>query len=276
MTQFHALVINLTAQHDAILPASHGDLAHAAFMAAIDASSPELAKALHDLNDRKPFTLSSLNGRLEKRTDGYQLRAGWQGNFRLTLLHSSLFNAFMQRLLNSPSVAIRLGQAHFTIDHVYGAPGSHPWCGYATAESLQQQSSLERRVRLEIASPTSFSQTKKSDAGTARFQLLPDPGFVWASLRSNWQTFAGQPIPIEFETWVERNVVVREVRRWETRALRYKRNALVGGQGDVTFEALHDDPDMLRTWNMLAEFAFYCGLGRKTTIGLGQCRRLAS
>ena len=105
--------------------------------------------------------------------------------------------------------------------------------------------------------------------------LLPDPGLTWISLRSHWQAFTGAAIPIEFERWVERNVVVKQVRRWETRALRYKGNALIGGQGDVTFQALHDDPTMLRTWNLLADFAFFGGVGRKTTIGMGQCRRLA-
>ncbi len=35
MTQFHALGINLHAEHDAVLPTSHGDLAQAAFFATI-------------------------------------------------------------------------------------------------------------------------------------------------------------------------------------------------------------------------------------------------
>ncbi len=274
MTQFNALVVNLIAQHDALLPASHGQLTHAAFMAAVDAVNPELAAALHDINGRKPWTLSELHGRLERRDGVYYLPRDWSGSFRLTLLHPSLFNAFMQRLLSGPDVAIRLGQADFVIDSVYGAPGSHPWCGYATAQSLQEQAGLERQVRLEFASPTSFSQTDKADGDVDRFMLLPDPKLTWASLRGHWQAFAGQRIPDEFERWVERNVVVREVRRWETRALRYKGNALIGGQGDVTFEALHDAPDMLRTWNLLADFAFFSGVGRKTGIGMGQCRRL--
>lgn len=274
MTQLHALVINLIAQHDATLPASHGDLAHAAFMAAVDAVQPDLAQALHDLDGRKPFTLSPLDGPLERQGGSYQLRCGWRGNFRLTLLHSSLFDAFMQRLLASSSVKIRLGRANFVIDSVYGAPGSHPWCGYATTDKLAAEASGEPLVHLEFASPTSFSQKDKSDAGRDRFQLLPDPGLTWVSLRSNWQAFSGQSIPIEFERWVDRNVIVKQVRRWETRALIYRGNALLGGLGDVTFQALHDDPAMLRTWNLLADFAFFCGVGRKTTMGMGQCRRL--
>lgn len=274
MTHFYALAINLTAQHEAPLPVSHGQFAHAAFMALVRAAQPELAQALHDLNDRKPYTLSELRGPLERRAGRYFLPAGWSGGFRLTLLHTSLFNVFMQRLLAEPQMSIRLGQAGFVIDSVYGAPGSHPWCGYATAESLQAQAGEAQQIRLEFASPTSFNQTDKADSGASRMALLPEPRLIWASLSSKWQHVTSLRLPENFAPWVERNVVVSQVRRWETRALRYKGGDLLGGQGDVTFQALHDDPAMLRLWNLLADFAFFSGVGRKTGIGMGQCRRL--
>lgn len=274
MTHFYSLVINLTAQHEGPLPVSHGQFVQAAFMALVRAAQPELAQALHDLSDHKPYTLSTLHGWLERRDGRYVLPAGWRGHFRLTLLHTSLFNVFMQRLLTEPRMAIRLGQADFVVDSVYGAPGSHPWCGYATAESLQAEAGLAQRVRLEFATPTSFNQTDKADSGAARVALLPDPRLIWSSLSAKWQRFTSLPLPDGLQAWVERNVVVSEVRRWETRALRYKGGDLLGGLGDVTFQALHDDPAMLRAWNLLADFAFFCGVGRKTGIGMGQCRRL--
>lgn len=275
MTQFHAFVIHLLARHEARLPASHGDLAQAAFFAAIDATAPELARALHDHDQRKPYTLSRLRGEPAARQDGVlHLPAGWEGDFRLTLLHASLFNAFMQHLLNEPHLNIRLGQANFAISHIYGAPGSHPWCGYATAETLAAQAGQERQIRLHVASPASFNLKDKADSGQARVQVLPDAELIWASLRSNWQRFAGQAIPIELEGWVRRNVVASEVARWETKALRYKGKPLLGGLGEVTFQALDDDPEMLRAWNLLADFAFYAGVGRKTAVGMGQCRKL--
>lgn len=274
MTQFHAFVIHLHARHEARLPASHGDLAQAAFYAAIDATAPELAQALHDHDQRKPYTLSRLRGPMRRENGVLHLPAGWEGDFRLTLLHSSLFNAFMQHLLNDPNVNIRLGQADFAVSHVYGAPGSHPWCGYTTAQALLDEAGEDRQIRLHVASPTSFSLKDRADSGQPRIQVLPDAELIWAGLRSNWQRFTGQAIPYEFEAWVRRNVVVGEVQCWETKMLRYKRNPLVGGIGDVTFQALDDDPAMLRTWNLLADFAFYAGVGRKTSMGMGQCRRL--
>lgn len=273
--QFNAFVIHLHARHEARLPASHGDLTQAAFYAVIDATAPELAQALHDHDQRKPYTLSRLRGEPAARQDGtLYLPAGWEGEFRLTLLHASLFKAFMQHLLDNPNLNIRLGQANFAISQVYGAPGSHPWCGYTTAETLAAQAGQKRQIHLHVASPASFNLKEKADSDQPRLQVLPDAELIWSGLRSNWQRFAGQTIPIEFENWVKRNVVIADVQRWETAALRYKRRPLIGGRGNVTFEALHDDPEMLRIWNLLADFAFYAGLGRKTAIGMGQCRRL--
>ncbi len=274
MTQFHALIINLQARHEAILPASHGNLAQAAFLGTIDATAPELARALHDHHQRKPYTLSKLHGSMQRRKGELYLPAGWEGSFRLTLLHSSLFNAFMQQLLSAPTFDLRLGSAHFNLSHIYGAPGSHPWCGYATAEQLLAAAAAEAEIRLDFHSATSFNLTAKSDSGRERVLVLPDPGRVWSSLRAKWQDFAGRPIPADFEKWVERNVVVKQMRRWETKSWRYKGKSLLGGRGDVIFKALDDDQAMRRWWNLLADFAFYAGVGRKTSLGMGQCRRL--
>ena len=68
--------------------------------------------------------------------------------------------------------------------------------------------------------------------------------------------------------------MVREVRNWQTAVYQLKRGTYPGGFGDVTFEALDNHAVHLRTLNLLANFAFYSGVGSKTTMGMGQARRL--
>ncbi|MBM4027556.1 MAG: CRISPR system precrRNA processing endoribonuclease RAMP protein Cas6, partial [Planctomycetes bacterium] len=53
-----------------------------------------------------------------------------------------------------------------------------------------------------------------------------------------------------------------------------KRGTYPGGYGDVTFEALDTTSPYVRTLNLLADFAFYSGVGTKTTMGMGQARRV--
>jgi CRISPR-associated endoribonuclease Cas6 len=37
---------------------------------------------------------------------------------------------------------------------------------------------------------------------------------------------------------------------------------------------MNSDVDKLKALNALADFAFYCGTGAKTTMGMGQTRRI--
>lgn len=49
---------------------------------------------------------------------------------------------------------------------------------------------------------------------------------------------------------------------------------LIGGVGRATYTALGGDRYWLATMQMLADFALYSGVGVKTTIGMGQVRRV--
>ena len=139
----HALVINLTAQNDGVLPGSLGELAMAAFYAAVDAVDPSLAQQMHDAQNRKAFSLSPLYGYWQSPEDGrIHVAAGQPGWLRLGLLDETLFAVFMQHLLYSGATggapSIRLGNIHFTITEALGSPGSHPWVGYTTLEELAE------------------------------------------------------------------------------------------------------------------------------------------
>jgi hypothetical protein len=60
----HALVIKLIAQQAGVLPGSVGELAHAAFYAAVQAVDPVLSTQMHDAQGRSAFSLSPLYGRV--------------------------------------------------------------------------------------------------------------------------------------------------------------------------------------------------------------------
>lgn len=275
MPQFHALIIHLQAQRPAHLPATQGQLAHAAFLAMVRSVNPPLAQALHDFPDRKPFTLSPVWGLPPARQGQHTIRAGQTLRLRLTILDTTLFDAFMQKIFQTPYQTIRLGDASFLITQILGAPGSDPWAGYATPGTLAQQATRERRITLAFASPMAIG-VGKSDTGKPRRIILPIPRYVWASLRSSWNKLTGQPIPPTFETWVKNNVVVARVTSWRTSMFRFGEKKLqIGGSGVVTFEALDQNPTMLLLWNLLADFAFYAGVGVKTGMGMGVVRRLS-
>ncbi|GFP33975.1 hypothetical protein HKBW3S42_02315 [Candidatus Hakubella thermalkaliphila] len=50
--------------------------------------------------------------------------------------------------------------------------------------------------------------------------------------------------------------------------------SLIGFQGKCKYTVLSNQNEMTRYLNILADFAFFAGLGQKTTMGMGQVRRL--
>jgi len=272
----HALVVNLIAVHDGQVPASQGALAHAAFLDLVRAADPELSALLHDVRGRQPFTISPLRNLPGHPEDNaYRLRAGQRVWLRLTLLDPALFQAFLKRLLVAgPDLRLRIGQLSFAVESAIGVPGENPWVNYTTIAALRAGAGTDRYVRLLFASPTAMSLGAKGPA-KQRMILLPWPQYVFASLRGAWNRLTGDDIPIEFERWVADYVMVRKVRNWQTHVYKLKRGVRPGGVGDVVFEALDLDPTYLRTLNLLADFAFYSGVGSKTTMGMGQARRLS-
>ncbi|MBX7237245.1 MAG: CRISPR-associated endoribonuclease Cas6 [Caldilineales bacterium] len=271
----HAIVVNLMAAEDGFTPLTQGPLAQAAFLDLVQAADPDLAAHLHDDNQRKPYTISPLHNlpRADER-GRHVLKAGQRAWLRITLLEPALFTAFFQRLFaEGPSLKLRIGGAQFLIESVLGAPGSHPWGGYTTTAALAEEAGSERRVRMQFFSPTAMNRGQEG-AARKRMVLLPEPRMVFGSLRGAWNKLVGDDLPFEFERWAEEYVFVREVRSWQTGVYQLKGNVHIGGYGDVTFEALDAEPDWLRILNLLADFAFYSGVGAKTAMGMGQARRV--
>ena len=274
--QLYAVVVNLIATTDGRVPLTQGALAHAAFLDLVRAADPDLADRLHESGSRQPFTISPLRELpgAHPDEDGYRLRAGDHAALRLTLLDPDLFLAFLKRLLAAgPELRLRIGDVTFAVESAIGAPGSHPWAGYTTAGELRRAADTESRIRMCFASPTAVN-LGSAGAAKQRMVLIPIPQYVFASLRGTWNRLTGDEIPIGFEEWVAECVFVREVRNWQTAVYQLKRGVHPGGYGDVTFEALDPAPTFLRMLNRLADFAFYSGVGTKTTMGMGQARRL--
>lgn len=276
MTQsFHALVVQLIAQEAGTLPGSVGELAHAAFYAAVQAVDPVLAQQMHDAQERSAFSLSPLYGYWQSPQDGrIHVSQGQQGWLRLGLLDDRLFAVFMQHLLTNSRPTIRLGDVHFAVSQVFGSPGSHPWVGYTTLDELRAQTASPSRWVLQFESPTAI-RWGNADSGARRVEVFPQPRMAIAGLRKRWDDLTGEAWGRDFEAWVERNVVVGRIWQWETQTFPYNRQSYIGGLGKLEYRLLDktSEPAVVHL-NRLLQLAFYTGIGYKTTHGLGQVRVL--
>jgi CRISPR-associated endoribonuclease Cas6 len=274
MTQsLHALVIKLVAQEAGTLPGTVGELAHAAFYAAVQAVDPVLAQQMHDAQERSAFSLSPLYGYWQSPQDGrIHVSQGQEGWLRLGLLEARLFAIFMQHLLNHHHPTLRLGVIPFAITEVLGTPGSHPWAGYTTLADLRSLDETPDRWVLQFESPTAI-RWGNADNGTRRVEIFPQPRMAVAGLRKRWDDLTGEAWGRAFEEWVERNVIVGRVWQWATQSFPYQRQRYLGGLGKLEYRLLDKtEATHAAQLNRLFHLAFYTGIGYKTTHGLGQVR----
>ena len=253
-----------------------GHHAHGAFLSLLQLGNPERAEQLHAQSDQKPFTVSPLigNSRLE---DGWlRFQAGTVCHIRITFLQDDLFADLGRVFYSNAQQEIRLGSAIFRLDRLISSP-SEKWSNHQSYQNLLDSAASEAEIRLKFYSPTSFRpmrshQQVKAESNTA--STILDLVRCCRSWLRKWNAFAPQPIDkLQLLSAVEKNLRLTQI-NGRLRQLdfgKFKENGFVG---DCSFEMVSDS-DQIRWINLLTDFAFYAGTGHKTTMGMGQTRRLS-
>ncbi|MCS7283129.1 MAG: CRISPR-associated endoribonuclease Cas6 [Anaerolineae bacterium] len=271
----YSVVLRLAPLAEAEIEATVGHRAHAAFLDAIRKVSPDLSAALHDPEvSVRPFTVSPLWGTSAREG---KIRISLERTYwlRVTLLVRPLYERLMEVLLADERPQLRLGAATFLIQEALTTPGSHPWAGYASWEELARRAQPERELTLEFVSPTAFSFGEKSWG--RHMVVLPLPELVFGSLARTWNAYAPSPVQVEaraLEHYAEEHVVVQQIAHLQTRMLNFSGRPQIGFVGRVTYGLMGENDIARIQMAMLADFAFYGGVGYKRAMGMGQCRRV--
>lgn len=266
-----SIVLTLTSPTDATIPANLGRANYAATLALLQQLDPALGPALHDGDGPKPLTCSDLLNARSHR-DLLQIRAGESYYVRVTGLTLLASQALEAALLASPPTTWTVANQPFMVNRVCRDADADPWSGHTTYETLAtaqllQANSLPRKVSLLFHSPTSF-QSKGMHIP------VPLPNLVFGSLVDRWNTFSPVTLSPEVRRFGEELVALSNYRLESQVVLQKGGSPLIGGVGRATYTALGGDRYWLATMQMLADFALYSGVGVKTTIGMGQVRRI--
>jgi len=242
-----------------------GHHAYGFFLGLMARASGAVSTRLHDQAGPKPFTLSPVapadpTARRLALVEGARLR------LRVTLLQEEAFAYLADAVWRLPAdQGLPLGTARVACDGLITAPDQSPWARFTSFEELLESAGEERRLGLAFTSPTTFRS--KGD----RNVLFPEPSLVLGSLLSRWNAFAPEGLNLGQD-------VVSAVRlfsyRLNTRMLDFGSYHEQGFCGQATYgigEGL--SRDQVRALQALAGFAFYGGVGAKTTMGMGQARR---
>ena len=151
------------------------------------------------------------------------------------------------------------------ITKILGTPQLEwPWANACDYSQLYQQASeTNRLIAFSIATPAAFRQGKFDS-------VLPTRECVFNSLLSRWNKYSG----IEFSPLLL-DAVFSSFLNIKTEMLTNYDSSFVGIVGEVSYRILGDvEPRAIKQINALAYFALYCGLGRKTPMGMGMTRRI--
>lgn len=233
------------------LPRNAVPALHANFFRWLEAADAALARALDAADGLKPFTVSPLF-----------VARGW-ASFRITLLREGLLELLESGIRARPEVDI-LGQRLPILPDDLSIVA-------AEYERLLNDAARDRQITLRFRTPMSF-RSEGMD------YPLPDPELVFDSYRRRWNAFAPAHLTIadDWLSWLRRSVAVS---RFDVRSepMRFPDGLQIGCAGKVQYAVVAADApdDAVAILNCLADYAFFCGTGRKTTQGMGQTLRLA-
>ncbi len=265
-------------------PALQGMFLH--LMGEVD---PPTMQRLHNDNKYRPYTLSPLGlGRFfetplcEGGKRGFQAfrlpRDAWLRNgspcyVRITLLEDMLFPTFSRYFLERAEPTFRLGETQFVVTNVQIKQKQDiPWSDYVSYPDLIDHATQQhtRKISLHFLTPTSFRR------GNVDLPL-PEPRLVFRSYRKRFEEFYHQVTFLpDFEEQVQFYTGISYLKHIQTSLIRTKKISLAGFTGTVTYQIDRKaPPDVVFQMNLLADYAFFCGTGRKTTVGMGQTARSA-
>jgi CRISPR-associated endoribonuclease Cas6 len=276
--RLYAIVLRLTAIRRGAVPANHGDQARAALFDLLRQGDLNFATQVHNANAHKPYTISLLHGAKRGRDGALHFGEGDPAEWRFTLLSEPTFEAVLRRyILNRSLPHVRIGAVEFAITDAFAANGSHPRSGYTTLAALterwnQPPETLARQLTIEFLAPTVFSHGKDKLTGEYRYKVVPQPRELFSNLRKRWLGLGGSAPGDEFDQWVESAIDLHPIRLETVRTV-VERRTVPAFIGRVRY--IHrGDARWLGMMHLLADFAFWAGIGYQTTRGMGQVQRL--
>jgi CRISPR-associated endoribonuclease Cas6 len=241
-----------------------GREAHALFLDLVRRADPALAESLHAARGDKPFTVALL--------PSYVKIGGKSGDaMRFTAFEPRLARLLAENVLPNFPREIRLGNMHFTVGAPLTDRATHPWAGISDARALANlwfapATRVDTRITLQFLTPTAHRQIHRTI-------LFPHAVQLWGGWLRAWNTSAQPAFEDDLIAQIEQNVALSRY-ELKTEVADFGAFREAGWVGHATFTCFSKERALWRVLNLLADFAFYCGTGYKTTQGMGVTLRV--
>ncbi len=253
-TNLHTLVIRLGAAKNGTLPSSCSRALYAQVLEWFRQGDPAVSKAIHD-SQESYLSLSALRSHHHK----LEVKAGDEVFFRIGLLNGDLIAPLLSGLEKTGNHLFDLAKFPFLIRSIDMLPGTDPRVAASDYASLASSPIVQSDLTLKFLSPTNF----KLNAGQG-IQPFPLPEAVFGNLYRRWNAFA--PVELKFPR-IQWHGFVADY-DLKTEKLKIENSLEPGATGWVRYQ--FRDPEQARIALILAQFAFFSGVGRQTAMGMGQ------
>jgi CRISPR-associated endoribonuclease Cas6 len=306
--RLYALLLKLRPIQPGTLMAFSGELVHGAWMRWLRESAPAVATWLHDGNKRRLFTCSSLlfplspQRMMEAERENIHLPLDPERTYtiRITLLLGELFPLFYDTLMNFHAATmgarrppfIQIGKQVFLLEEVILDKDDRTgWTGFIPLATLVEQVQAFRlsgaeNFKLEFDSLTTFNRSNaRSREYGPHYARLPLPQYVFPGLIRRWEDIAPPDLVSviqkdRIEQYIQDDGIIITDYDLKTHYVKFTTHLQPGFIGSCKYQLRGPDestgPDTPLTVRqqllLLASLAFYCGIGYKTSMGMGRVR----
>ena len=253
----YSIVIDMYANTEISRDSLKHRIIYGLVLSIIQSSDPQLSKFLHDEEFDKSITLRKIY---------------YKNNIlslRLTLLDEKLFEKFGNVMLNACMHSYDINGTELKIAKISSTrQADNFWADYITYGEIFDKAEKKNNIfSFNIVTPLAF---KRGDS----FLAFPMPDLFFKSLHKKWNRHSGLPFDDIFLEFLERDIFISY---YDLRTEAVKDNlkiSFTGCVGRVTFKVSGKVSErFIQYLNVLADFAYFAGVGAKTTMGMGQLHR---
>ncbi len=263
-------VIPLTATNTPEEKAYLGRACHALFLNLVERVNPSLAEELHAPRGAKPFTVSALFSWEKPHLVQPEVREGERYWIRFTSVEADLSRLLAEEVLPNLPPVVELGPGRFRVETPLTEGEGHAWARTTTAEALVEEwfsaSKVGRRFTLEFASPTACRRIHRN-------VVVPWPEGIFRGYLAAWNRYCAPAFDRDLLDLVEADVAITKY-ELRTAVVQIGPAREIGCVGRCGYTIFRRERALWRMVNLLADFALFCGTGYKTTMGMGQTRRI--
>lgn len=305
--RLYAFLLRLRPLQAGTLMPFSGELVHGAWLRWLREAAPDVAAWLHDGNRRRLFTCSSLLFPLppsrvqEAERENYYLALDPDKVYmvRVTLLLGDLFSLFYDALMrfhaqgSAQRPFMQIGRQVFALEGVsISEDDPSGWVGAISLSRLIEEVrelhlNNAESLRLEFASLTTFNRsvTKQRKGYGVHYARLPLPHYLFPNLIKRWEDIAppavaGMVQRERIEQYIQDDGIIVIDYDLKTHHVQFTTHQQQGFIGSCKYALRGPDeavtPEAPLTVRqqllLLARLSFYCGVGYKTSMGMGRTR----